>query len=165
MKKLFSLLVILLLCVGCSNKSESAATKTNDDSSKEEVVETIDNNYYGEIAERASMEIKTSENKTGKCDVMISWSNSAFDHYEWTFTIDSLEGTVEFSDCTLTDIIFEESDSSEAVDGYLETDEILYNNGAGSLTFDNENNKVTWHSDVEDDSANVEDVVFVLSEY
>ena len=166
MKKLLCLLIALFLFAGCSGETATEESKTKEETTTTTTEPVVVNDvYYGELYSRAEMTIQNMEGDPYTYDVNISWGSSALEHTNWSFTVNTLEGTATYDNCYMMDIVFEESDAQEAVDGYIEKDTTVYENMTGTLKFDNANNKVTWHSDYADDTAHDEDIVFVLYDH
>ncbi|MBR6473545.1 MAG: hypothetical protein IKS99_07475 [Firmicutes bacterium] len=72
--------------------------------------------------------------------VVVNWSDSAYESYEWTFTgnFDS-DGVLEYSDCLKKDIVYEVEEEGEV--------SVVYKNGTGRLRLTGEG--LIWEDDME----------------
>ncbi|MBO5994234.1 MAG: hypothetical protein J6Q41_01825 [Firmicutes bacterium] len=84
--------------------------------------------------------------------VVINWSDSAFESYEWVFSGDfDDEGVLEYDDCIKKDIVYEVEEEG--------TVSKVYENGTGRLRLTDEG--VIWEDDIE---HTADDANFILME-
>ena len=100
-----------------------------------------------------SMTITPSSDSTNACDIIIDeeGEDSAVSRMTMTGTFDEKELKITYSNCKLAKGRFDD-------DGNFEEEEIVYEDGTGTITFDNSGDtiKAVWH----DDKSDGEDTVF-----
>lgn len=141
MKKLIAVLMMILLLTAFACAEEDGQNP----------VMNLIGIYEDETSQRAWMQIMTDGDKGGV--VEIHWASSAFETTIWTFSgvFDTEDNTLPYENCVKTDYIYDEDGN--------ETAEVLYENGTGRLTV-NEDWSILWTDDVEDTGA---ECVFVFS--
>lgn len=100
---------------------------------------------------RASAQVEAGSGNEAK--IRIHWGSSAAEFTEWVMSgeFDSETLTVEYTDCVKTNYAFNE-------DGEIDSEEVVYENGTGSITFqDGSPITFTWKDDMENVA---EDAVF-----
>jgi len=95
------------------------------------------------VCDRARVEVQPKGEDMA--DITVSWSNSAFDHAEWTMSgvFDTDTMTVSYSDCVMKNVAYDR-DSEETDKIPLET--IIYTDGSGKIIF-GEDGTLTWEDD------------------
>ena len=144
MKKLLSLLLALAMVfalAACAAKeapegSEPAGSQAAPDDGQNPVM-----NFVGTYASgRAAIHVEPDGMDGAKLSV--NWGSSAWEHSEWTmsgkFDPDTL--TIEYSDCVRKDVAFAE-------DGSVASETVVYENGMGTVHFENDN--LYWKDDEE----------------
>lgn len=109
-------------------------------------------NFIGVYAmDRCSIEVSAADDKDG-AKFIVQWGSSAAEHSEWHMsgTFDTNTLTVHYDNCEKKDVVFKE-------DGSVESETVVYQNGKGSFTFNNEKASLTWN-DEEEHAA--DDMVF-----
>ena len=154
MKKMFSMLLVLAMLfslAACAAKSEPAGSEPA--GSEPAAAEDGQNpvmNFVGNYAcDRASILVEADGADGAK--LTVNWGSSAWEHSEWTmsgkFDPDTL--TIEYSDCVRKDVAFAE-------DGSVASETVVYENGVGTVHFENDN--LYWKDDEE---HMADDMVFV----
>jgi predicted small lipoprotein YifL len=161
MKKWISMIVVLVMvfslaaCASQKAPEESAAPAEKTDAAEpaapeggEEDGQNPIMNFVGVYAcDRASMTVEAADAKDG-AKVTVTWSSSAAEHSEWamTGTFDADKLTITYDDCVRTDVVFNE-------DGSVKSENVVYENGKGTITFsDGEKLSLTW-DDAEENMA------------
>ena len=154
MKKMFSMLLVLAMLfslAACAARNEPAGSEPA--GSEPAAAEDGQNpvmNFVGNYAcDRASILVEADGADGAKLSV--NWGSSAWEHSEWTmsgkFDPDTL--TIEYSDCVRKDVAFAE-------DGSVASETVVYENGVGTVHFENDN--LYWKDDEE---HMADDMVFV----
>ncbi|MBO7709867.1 MAG: hypothetical protein J6S83_05330 [Lachnospiraceae bacterium] len=108
-------------------------------------------NFIGKYgAGRATILVEAEGSDRAK--VMITWGSSAWEHSEWEMSgpFDDETLTITYDDCVKKNVSYED-DSEEG------TEEIVYENGTGTITFsDGETLSLTWKDDQEDIAGDTE---------
>ena len=95
---------------------------------------------YG--AGRANMDVETDGADGVK--ITVTWGGSAWEKSQWVMSgrFDPETLTVEYADCVKSELSFNEKDE-------LDTTTVIYENGAGRILFNAENQSLTWQDDRE----------------
>lgn len=166
MKKWISMIVVLVLifslaaCAAQKAPEESTAPTEKADAEEpaapeggEEDGQNPVMNFVGPYAcDRASMLVEATDMQDG-AKVTVKWSSSYKEHTEWvmTGTFDADKLTITYDDCVRTDYVFNE-------DGSVASENVVYENGKGTITFsEGEKLSLTWDDAEEDIAA---DMVF-----
>ena len=149
MKKTMALVIAALFALalaGCGGQASSPASSSAA-SSSEAVEDSGQNplmNFVGPYAcDRASIEIEARDANGAK--VTVYWGSSAAETVRWEMegTFDSNTLTIAYDNCVKTNVVFKE-------DGEAESEEIVYEDGAGTITFDDGAPiKLTWNDEKE----------------
>ena len=149
MKKMFSMLLVLAMLfslAACAAKSEPAGSEPAAAEDGQNPLMNFVGNY---ACDRASILVEADGADGAKLSV--NWGSSAWEHSEWTmsgkFDPDTL--TIEYSDCVRKDVAFAE-------DGSVASETVVYENGMGTVHFENDN--LYWKDDEE---HMADDMVFV----
>ena len=159
MKKMFSVLLALAMLfslAACAARNEPAGSEpAGSEPAGSEPAASEDGqnpvmNFVGNYAcDRASILVEADGADGAKLSV--TWGSSAWEHSEWTmsgkFDPDTL--TIEYSDCVRKDVAFAE-------DGSVASETVVYENGMGTVHFENDN--LYWKDDEE---HMADDMVFV----
>lgn len=155
MKKILSLLLVLTMLfalAACAAKSEPAGSEPagSEPAAAENEGQNPVMNFVGNYAcDRASILVEADGADGAK--ISVHWGSSAWEHSEWTmsgkFDPDTL--TIEYSDCVRKDVAFAE-------DGSVDSETVVYENGFGTIHFENDN--LFWKDDEE---HMADDMVFV----
>ena len=149
MKKMLSLLLALTMIFALAACASKTAPSGSEAATEEDGQNPV-MNFVGTYASgRASVLVAAEGMENAK--IIVTWGSSAFEHSEWVmsgrFDPDTL--TIEYSDCVRTDVVF-------AQDGSVESSTIAYENGFGTIHF--ENDSLYWKDDEE---HMADDMVFV----
>lgn len=159
MKKMLSLLLALTMLfalAACAAKTEPAGSEPagSEPAGSADAAEPDGQNpimnFVGDYASgRAAIHVEADGADGAK--FFVTWGSSASEHSEWTmsgkFDPDTL--TVEYTDCVREDVTFAE-------DGSVASEVVVYENGFGTIHF--ENGDLYWKDDEE---HMADDMVFV----
>lgn len=152
MKKMLSLLLALAMVfvlAACASKAAPSGSEAEAAEPAEDGQNPIMNFVGNYACDRASILVEADGVDGAKFSV--SWGSSAWEHSEWTmsgkFDPDTL--TVEYTDCVRKDVVFAE-------DGSVDSETVVYENGFGTIHFDN--GDLYWKDDEEHVA---DDMVFV----
>ena len=150
MKKLLTLLLALMMLfslAACAAKSEPAGSEpagSEPAGSEPAAAEDGQNpvmNFVGTYAcDRASVFVEADGADGAK--LTVRWGSSAWEHSEWTMSgkFDPETLTIEYSDCVRKDVAFAE-------DGSVDSETVVFENGVGTVHFENDN--LYWKDDEE----------------
>ncbi len=144
MKKALSLLLALTMIfalAACAAKTEPSGSEAEPAETPAEDGQNPVMNFVGNYAcDRASILVEADGADGAK--ISVQWGSSAWEHSEWTmsgrFDPDTL--TIEYSDCVRKDVAFAE-------DGSVDSETVVYENGVGTIHFENDN--LYWKDDEE----------------
>ena len=147
------MMVFVFASCGSSDEQQDAQDQQTEETATEEATEETQDEVAEEAWEGTFVEtlagrgVITVTASGDGYEVNVSWSNSAFEHTEWHFTGKSDgAGVLEYSDCTRTDVAFDENEE--------ETDTVVYENGTGRLKLDGDT--IQWEDDVDNVAAEAE---------
>ena len=168
MKKWICLLAVLAMIfsfAACSAKTDDAGSDAPEESAAvdgkgaDAAVTDADGqnpvmNFIGNYAmDRATILVESEGMEDAK--ITVRWSGSAWEHAEWVMTgkFDADKLTVDYQNAVKTEYKYSET-------GELESEEVIYDDGAGTFTFtaeDDGSTTLTW-----DDAAEhiADDMVF-----
>ena len=140
--KIFALMMALALALAftaCKKEEPAPAPETDD--GQNPIM-----NFVGTYAsDRASIQIEATDEENG-AKATVTWGSSASEHSEWTMsgTYDADSHVFTYSDCVKKDVVFNE-------DGSVESEEEVYKDGTGTMTFSegNEGPYLEWKDDKE----------------
>ena len=139
--------------VDAAQEIQNLADKEADLMALQKAAEESDEPHTGTYVEVVAGRGIIIVNKVGDVySVVINWSDSAFESFEWVFsgTFDD-EGVLEYDDCIKKDIVYEVEEEG--------TVSKVYENGTGRLRLTGEG--LIWEDDIE---HTADDANFVLTE-
>lgn len=133
-RSFFCLLLLSLAffssCTGTESESESQTNAPD----VQKVTDEMIGKWYDPIRPRVTLTVTPSKNEG--YDVNISWSDSAYQLYEWRFKGHAEDDRIVTDHCEKVLVTYTDED--------VFTEEILYKNGNAELFFD-EDGKLCWH--------------------
>ncbi len=150
MKKMLSLLLVALMVLSlaaCAAKTAPAGSEAAESDGQNPVMNFV--GTYG--CERATMIVECKG--ADEAQFTVTWSGSAASHAEWTMSgkLDTDKLTVDYTDCVKKEVTFNE-------DGSVASEDVIYEDGTGTITFSPEDNSLTWNDAMEHVA---DDMVFV----
>ena len=141
MKRFLCTILLVILFVNCAAFAEDGQNPAMN----------LIGDYTDEHSQRAVMHIKATDENAA--DVTIHWANSATEMVMWHFAgiCDENDLSVSYTDCVKT-IITTEDEETEG------SEKIVYGNGTGKLTYNEDAGSICWQDDMEDAGK---DCVFV----
>lgn len=141
MKRVLCTILLAILFVNCAAFAEDGQNPTMN----------LIGDYTDEHSQRAVMHIKATDENAA--DVTIHWANSATEMVMWHFTgiCDENDLSVSYTNCAKTIITTEDEDTEGS-------EKIVYKNGTGKLTYNEDAGSICWQDDMEDAGK---DCVFV----
>ena len=150
MNRWIALLLAVMMTLSladCAGKNEPAgsAEPAGTAVSEEEGQNPMMNFVGNYTCDRAAMLVEAEGSENAK--ITVTWGSSAWEHSEWTMSgkLDTETLTVDYTDCVRRDIVYNE-------DGTIESETVVYENGAGTITFSAEDYSLTW-DDAEEHAA------------
>lgn len=137
MKKMLTLLlavVMTLSLAACAGKNDTPAGSEAAESDGQNPVMNFVGTYG---CDRATMIVECKD--ADEAQFTVTWSSSAATHAEWTMSgkLDTDKLTVDYTDCVKKEVTFNE-------DGSVASEDVIYEDGTGTITFSAEDYTLTW---------------------
>lgn len=137
MKKMLTLLlavVMTLSLAACAGKNDAPAGSEAAESDGQNPVMNFVGTYG---CDRATMIVECKG--ADEAQFTVTWSSSAATHAEWTMSgkLDTDKLTVDYTDCVKKEVTFNE-------DGSVASEDVIYEDGTGTITFSAEDYTLTW---------------------
>lgn len=137
MKKMLTLLLAVLMTLSlaaCAAKDNTPAGSEAAESDGQNPVMNFVGTYG---CDRATMIVECKGDD--EAQFTVTWSSSAAEHSEWTMSgkLDTDKLTVDYTDCVKKDVVFNE-------DGSVASEDVIYSDGTGTITFSAEDYTLTW---------------------
>lgn len=142
MKKMISLLLAFLMTLSLAACASQSAAEGSAAPAEEDGQNPVMNFVGVYSADRASILVEAKDADQAKFTV--TWGGSAWEQSEWTMSgkLDTEKLTVDYTDCVRKDVVY-------ADDGSVESETVVYENGAGTITFSTEDYSLTWNDSQE----------------